>query len=158
MYIAISARRDLFCARRLTKTEDYFRFTEALRGARAERAPSNLIISRAKDKIRRIRAEIAEQHESMMELISECGLRFKVMPTDIYTALTDSASLPLEDRPDARRAVREGMLRLLAPTEGDQLLREAEVLIGGSRPGGRVFPLQGVQLVTERTLQRGLPR
>jgi len=40
--------------------------------------------SRDKDKIRRIRAEIAEQHESMMELICECGIRFKGIPGDIY--------------------------------------------------------------------------
>jgi hypothetical protein len=32
--------------------------------------------SRDKDKIRRIRAEIAEQHESIMELICECAIRF----------------------------------------------------------------------------------
>ncbi len=63
--------------------------------------------SRDKDKIRRLRAEIVEQHESMMELISECGIRFKGIPTDIYRALTDSASLPLEEQPDARRAVRD---------------------------------------------------
>jgi hypothetical protein len=49
-----------------------------------------------------------------MKLISECGIRFKGIPTDIYRALTDSASLPLEEQPDARRAVRDGMLRLLA--------------------------------------------
>ena len=37
--------------------------------------------SRDKDKIRRIRAEIAEQHESIMELISECAIRFKGIPS-----------------------------------------------------------------------------
>ena len=78
--------------------------------------------SRDKDKIRRIRAEIAEQHESMMELISECAIRFKGIPGDIYIyrALTDSASLPLEEQPAARRAVRDRMLRQLAPREEDQ--------------------------------------
>lgn len=75
---------------------------------------------RDKDKIRRLRAEIAEQHESMMELISECAIRFKGIPSDIYRALTDSASLPLEEQPAARRAVRDKMLRLLAAKEEGQ--------------------------------------
>ena len=73
--------------------------------------------SRDKDKIRRLRAEIAEQHESIMELISECAIRFNGLPQDIYTALTESKYLPLEEQPEARRAVRDRMLRLLAPRE-----------------------------------------
>jgi hypothetical protein len=32
--------------------------------------------SRDKDKIRRLRGEILEEHESIMELLSECALRF----------------------------------------------------------------------------------
>jgi hypothetical protein len=76
--------------------------------------------SRDKDKIRHLRAEISDQHESMMELISECGIRFKGIPSDMYRALTDSASLPLEEQPAARRAVRDKMLRLLPPREEDQ--------------------------------------
>jgi hypothetical protein len=73
--------------------------------------------SREKDKIRRLRAEIVEQHDSIMELLSECALRFNCIPADIATALTDSASLPLEEQPAARRAVRDKMLRLLAAKE-----------------------------------------
>ena len=76
--------------------------------------------SRDKDKIRRIRAEIAEQHASIMELISECAIRFKGLPQDIYTALTESNYLPLEEQPEARRAVRDRMLRLLAAKEEGQ--------------------------------------
>ena len=38
---------------------------------------------------------------------------------DITVALTASASLPLEEQPAARRAVRDRMLRLLAPDEDD---------------------------------------
>jgi hypothetical protein len=76
--------------------------------------------SRDKDKIRRIRAEIAEQHESIMELISECAIRFNGLPQDLYTALTETNCLPLEEQPEARRAVRDMMLRLLARNEGDQ--------------------------------------
>jgi hypothetical protein len=76
--------------------------------------------SREKNKIRRIRAEIAEQHESMMELICECGIRFKGLPRDLYTALTESNCLPLEEQPEARRAVRDKMLRLLAAKEEGQ--------------------------------------
>jgi hypothetical protein len=76
--------------------------------------------SRDKEKIRRIRAEIAEQHESMMELICECGIRFKGLPQDLYTALTESNCLPLEEQPEARRAVRDKMLRLLAAKEEGQ--------------------------------------
>ena len=76
--------------------------------------------SREKNKIRRIRAEIAEQHESMMELICECGIRFKGLPQDLYTALTESNCLPLEEQPEARRAVRDKMLRLLAAKEEGQ--------------------------------------
>jgi len=47
-----------------------------------------------------------------MQLISECAVRFIGIQSDIYRALTDSASLPLEEQPDARRAVRDKMLRL----------------------------------------------
>ena len=72
-----------------------------------------------KDKIRRVRAEIVEQHESIMELLSECASRFGCIPADIAKALTASASLPLEKQPAARRAVRDRMLRLLASGEGD---------------------------------------
>ncbi len=32
--------------------------------------------TRDKDKIRRIQAEIAEQHDSIRELLSECAIRF----------------------------------------------------------------------------------
>ena len=81
---------------------------------------SGLQSSREKDRIRRIRAEIAEQHESMMELICECGIRFKGLPQDLYTALTESNCLPLEEQPEARRAVRDKMLRLLAAKEEGQ--------------------------------------
>jgi len=70
---------------------------------------------REKDKIRRLRGEILEQHESIMELLSECALRFKGIPADISAALTGSVSLPLEAQPVVRRAVRDRMLRLLAP-------------------------------------------
>ena len=73
-----------------------------------------------KDKIRRLRAEILEQHESIMELPAECALRFKGIPADISAALTQSVSLPLEEQPDARRAVRDRMLRLLAVNEKEQ--------------------------------------
>ncbi len=76
--------------------------------------------SRDKDKIRRLRAEIAEQHESIMELISECAIRFNGLPQDIYRALTESICLPLQEQPEARRAVRDRMLRLLALNEEDQ--------------------------------------
>ena len=71
--------------------------------------------SRDKERVRRLRAEIAEQHEPIMELLSECAFRFNGIPADIAAALTESASLPLEEQPEARRAVRERMLRLLAP-------------------------------------------
>ena len=50
--------------------------------------------SREKNKIRHLRAEIVEQHDSIMELLSECAFRFNCIPADIATALTDSASLP----------------------------------------------------------------
>ena len=76
--------------------------------------------SRDKDEIRRLRAEILEQHESIMELLSGCALRFNGIPADISAALTDSASLPLEEQPAARCAVRDRMLRLLASKEGEQ--------------------------------------
>ena len=84
---------------------------------------------REKDKIRRLRGEILEQHESIMELLSECTLRFNRIPAEIAMALTDSASLPLEQQPDARRAVRDRMLKLLAANEehqqnGTDLLRQ----------------------------------
>src|SRR5262249_48664490 len=39
MYIAISARQELFCARRLMPTEGYFRFTEAVRGGTRRACP-----------------------------------------------------------------------------------------------------------------------
>jgi hypothetical protein len=48
----------------------------------------------------------------MMELISECAIRFIGVQSDIYRALTDSACLPLEEQADARRAVGDNMLRL----------------------------------------------
>lgn len=70
--------------------------------------------ARDEERIRRVRAEIAEQHESIMELLSECALRFNGIPADIAAALTESVSLPLEEQPEARRAVRDRMLRLLA--------------------------------------------
>ena len=77
--------------------------------------------SREKDKIRRLRGEIVEQHDSIMELLSECAFRFNGIPAGISAALKDSASLPLEEQPAARRAVRDRMLRLLAPDEEDPL-------------------------------------
>jgi hypothetical protein len=70
-----------------------------------------------KDKIRRLRGEIRAQHESIMELVSECALRFNRIPPRIARTLTDSASLLLEEQPAARRTVRDRMLRLLAPDE-----------------------------------------
>ena len=70
--------------------------------------------SRDRDKIRRLRGEILEQHESIMELLSECAFRFNSIPADISASLTDSANLPLEEQPAARRAVRDRMVRLLA--------------------------------------------
>ena len=73
-----------------------------------------------KEKIRRLRGEIREQHESIMELLCECAFRFKGIPADISAALTDSVTLPLEKQSEARRAVRDRMLRLLAPKEKDQ--------------------------------------
>jgi len=39
---------------------------------------------------------------SIMELLSECPLRFNRIPADIAVALADSASLPLEDEVPAR--------------------------------------------------------
>jgi hypothetical protein len=51
--------------------------------------------SKDKDSIRRARAEIIEQHESIMELLSECAYRFNGIPADISTELKESASLPL---------------------------------------------------------------
>lgn len=75
--------------------------------------------SRDKDKIRRLRAEIVEQHGSIMELLSECAYRFKGIPADIGAALTESVSVPLEEQPAARRAVRDRMLAVLASSEGD---------------------------------------
>ena len=70
--------------------------------------------SRDKERIRRVRAEIAEQHEPIMELLSECALRFNGIPADIAAELTESACLPFEEQPAARRAARDRMLRLLA--------------------------------------------
>ena len=72
--------------------------------------------SRDEERIRRVRAE---QHESIMELLSECALRFKGIPADVSAALTQSVSLPLEEQPEARRAVRDRMLKLLAPSGKD---------------------------------------
>jgi hypothetical protein len=76
--------------------------------------------SRNEERIRGVRAEIAEQHESIMKLLSQCALRFNGIPADIAAALTESVSLPLEEQPEARRAVRDRMLRLLAPNQDDQ--------------------------------------
>ena len=55
-----------------------------------------------------------------MELISECAIRFNGLPRDLYTALTETNCLPLEEQPEARRAVRDRMLRLLAAKEEGQ--------------------------------------
>ena len=77
--------------------------------------------SRDKDKIRRIRAEIAEQHESMMELISECGIRFKGLPRDLYTALTETNCLPLEEGLGHERV--ERVDTVCTPSVGESLWR-----------------------------------
>ena len=53
-----------------------------------------------------------------MELLCECALRFNGIPADIAAALTESVSLPLEEQPEARRAVRDRMLRFLASDQG----------------------------------------
>src|ERR1017187_9349975 len=55
MYIAISARRELFCARPLMPMEGYFRITENLREGTRRACPRNLIRSPKKSskKLRR---------------------------------------------------------------------------------------------------------
>jgi hypothetical protein len=82
--------------------------------------------SKNKDSIRRARAEIIEQHESIMELLSECACRFNGIPADISAELKESASLPLEEQPTARRAVRDRILRLLT-SNGEENSRRLQV-------------------------------